>query len=118
MTNIAFLGLGAIGSRMAANLLKSDFMVSVWTRSPGPAETLKLLGATVATTQRATADGADIVVSMVRDDEASKEVWLNDTTGALGSMKASAIAIESSTFTVDWAQKLAATVAASGQRFL
>ena len=48
MTNIAFLGLGAMGSRMAANLLKFDFTVSVWNRSPGPDETLKLLGAAVA----------------------------------------------------------------------
>ncbi len=118
MTNIAFLGLGAMGSRMAANLLKFDFTVSVWNRSPGPDETLKLLGAAVATTPRAAADGADIVVSMVRDDEASKEIWLDDTTGALGSMKAGAIAMESSTITVDWARELAATVAASGQRFL
>ena len=44
MTNIAFLGLGAMGSCMAANLLKFDFTVSVWNRSPGPDETLKLLG--------------------------------------------------------------------------
>ena len=52
MTDIAFLGLGAMGSRMAANLLKSNFTVSVWNRSPGPDETLKLLGAAVATTTR------------------------------------------------------------------
>ena len=45
MTNIAFLGLGAMGSCMAANLLKFDFTVSVWNRSPGPDETLKLLSA-------------------------------------------------------------------------
>ena len=45
-------------------------------------------------------------------------MWLDDTTGALGSMKAGAIAMESSTITVDWAKELAATVAASGQRFL
>ena len=45
MTNIAFLGLGAMGSRMAANVLKYDFTVSVWNRSPGPDETLKLLSA-------------------------------------------------------------------------
>ena len=118
MTDIAFLGLGAMGSRMAANLLKSDFTVSVWNRSPGPDETLKLLGAAVATTPRAAADRADIVISMVRDDDASKEVWLDNATGALGGMKAGAIAMESSTITVDWAKQLATAAAASGQRFL
>ena len=101
MTDIAFLGLGAMGSRMAANLLKSNFTVSVWNRSPGPDETLKLLGAAVATTPCAAAARADIVISMVRDDDASKVVWLDNATGALGGMKAGAIAMESSTIIVD-----------------
>ena len=64
MTNIAFLGLGAMGSCMAANLLKFDFTVSVWIRSPGPDETLKLLGAATFADIRAViqAGGRDLTV--------------------------------------------------------
>jgi 3-hydroxyisobutyrate dehydrogenase len=52
MTDIAFLGLGAMGSRMAANLLKAGHRVTVWNRSPGPAEALALAGARIARTPK------------------------------------------------------------------
>jgi 3-hydroxyisobutyrate dehydrogenase len=34
MTKVTVLGLGAMGSRMAANLLKAGHAVTVWNRSP------------------------------------------------------------------------------------
>ena len=35
---IGFLGLGIMGSRMAANLVGAGYSLSVWTHTPGKAE--------------------------------------------------------------------------------
>lgn len=81
MSNIAFLGLGAMGSRMAARLLKAGHQVTVWNRSPDASEALAKLGAQVASTPRAAATKASFVIAMVRDDDASRFVWLDPESG-------------------------------------
>lgn len=106
MTNIAVLGLGAMGSRMAINLIKAGYSVTVWNRSAAAVEPLVAAGARQASTPRAAAIGADFVMAMVRDDNASHEVWLDAEKGALAGMNAGAIAIESSTLTAKWIREL------------
>lgn len=106
MSNVAVLGLGAMGFRMAENLLKAGNKVTVWNRSPGPALKLASDGARSAASPREAAESNDFVLSMVRDDDASREVWLDETDGALQGMKPGAIAIESSTLTPDWILRL------------
>jgi len=118
MADIAFLGLGAMGSRMAANLLRAGHRVKVWNRTPAAAEALVRAGAQWATTPREAASGAAFVVAMVRDDEASRQVWLNPETGAFAGMGAGAMAIDSSTLTVRWALELGQAAAQSGLDFL
>lgn len=118
MPDIAFLGLGAMGSRMAARLIGAGFAVTVWNRSPNIARPLADLGARVATTPRAAVQGADIVIAMLRDDEASRMVWLDTETGALGAMARGAIAVECSTLTVSHVRLLATEAARAGIRFL
>ncbi len=102
MTKIAFLGLGAMGRRMAARLLAEGHEITVWNRSPGPAEALKKEGASVASSPRRAAQGADFVISMVRDDEASASVWEHDREGAFLGMAEGTIAIEASTLSIGW----------------
>ena len=109
---IAFLGLGAMGSRMAKRLLGRGDAVRVWNRSPGPAEALAGEGATVAAKPRAAAQDADVVISMVSNDGAARAVWLD--AGALDGMKAGALAIESSTVTPDWIAELGRAAASRG----
>lgn len=106
MKNIAFLGLGAMGVRMAANILKAGHQVTVWNRTPSKADELVINGAKLAQTPREAAQDADFVIAMVRDDHASKEVWLDSDTGAFSSMKKGAIAIDSSTLSVNWVKEL------------
>jgi len=43
--NIAFIGLGNMGSAMATNLLKAGHTLSVYNRTPSRADALKPLGA-------------------------------------------------------------------------
>ena len=115
---IAVLGLGAMGSRMAVNLLKAGYTVTVWNRSPESTKLLAAKGANLATTPKLAAKSADIVISMVTDINASKAVWLDSETGALSGMVEGAIAIESSTLTVNWIKELAAEITGQGIGFL
>lgn len=110
MTRIAFLGLGAMGSRMAANLIKGGHEVTVWNRSSERVKPLADLGAATAGSPRAAA-AADIVIAMVRDDEASRRVWLASDTGAAEGMAAGAVAVECSTLSVGWVRELGAHLA-------
>ncbi len=118
MMTIALLGLGAMGSRMAANLLKAGFDVAVWNRGSDKARPLADLGATVAGSPRAAAMDRDVVISMVTDDGAARSIWLDGASGALGGLKAGAIAIESSTVTAGWIRELSVAVAKRGAELL
>jgi 3-hydroxyisobutyrate dehydrogenase len=111
---IAFLGLGAMGSRMAKRLLGRGDVVRVWNRSPAAAEALAGDGAVVVATPRVAARNADVVISMVSNDGAARAVWLDGETGALGGMKAGALAIESSTVTPGWIAELGRAAASLG----
>lgn len=118
MHTITVLGLGAMGARMATRLLDAGYAVTVWNRTPGRADALKQAGAQVAATPREAAQGADLVLGMVRDDDASRQVWLDEATGAVAALAPGRIAIASSTLTPGWAQTLGAAVEAQGARFL
>lgn len=118
MANISVLGLGAMGSRMANNLIKAGHQVTVWNRTPTAVQGLVDIGAKASETPREAATGADFVIAMVRDNEASRQVWLDNKTGALKGMTASAIAIDSSTLTAQWARELGVHFAERAVPFL
>src|SRR5271156_963909 len=114
---IAVLGLGAMGSRIATRLLGAGHPVSVYNRSPGPLRALEAAGAVAENTPRAAVEGAEIVIAMVRDNEASRALWCDQHNGALKGLDAGAIAIESSTLTPGWVKELAALVHKTGAGF-
>ncbi len=113
---IAVLGSGAMGSRIVQNLLNAKYQVVVYNRTESKVKSL-LQGAVYAATPREAATQADIVISMVTDNEASRKVWLEEETGAILGL-GNAIAIESSTLTVDWTRELAAEIESRGVAFL
>lgn len=112
MTRIAFLGLGAMGSRMATRLIDAGHSVAVWNRSIARVAPLVDRGSTAAESPRDAARDADVVLSMVRDDAASERVWLDPVDGALHALGEHSIAIECSTVSVP---HVAALAAAFGQ---
>jgi 3-hydroxyisobutyrate dehydrogenase len=114
MSKVAFIGLGAMGSRMAANLLKGDHEVTVCDLVPEAAKKLASAGAKTAASPKEAAQGNDFVLTMVRDDEASRQVWLDAKNGALAGMKPGAIAIEISTLTPAWIRELGAAIGKAG----
>lgn len=102
---IAFLGLGIMGSGMARRLLANGYPVAVFNRNPDKSKLLGAEGATVAGSPREAATQADVIISMVADDNASRSLWLGDQ-GALGAAKPGVVCIECSTVTVGWIREL------------
>ena len=121
-TKVAILGLGTMGSGMAANLLKAGFPLTVYNRTPAKARPLVDAGARLATTPADAARGASVIISMLADDAASRAVWLGPPdapeAGALEAAEKDAILIESSTVSPQWIAELAGLAAQRGLEFL
>ncbi len=113
MATIAFLGLGAMGQRMVRRLLDVGHSVYVYNRTASRADMLVEAGAHRAETPREAAAQAEIVISMVTDNEASKHIWLDPSTGAVNGLQEGSIAIECSTLTPEWARELSEVLTTS-----
>ena len=114
---IAFFGLGLMGSGMARRLLGGGFPLTVFNRNAAKAAALQSEGATVAASPREAAKDAEVVISMVADDNASRAMWFGEQ-GALASVTRGALLIESSTLTVEWVRELAREATAKGCELL
>ena len=103
--DIGFIGLGDMGSAMAANLLKAGHSVRVWNRSPQAATKLAALGATVVE-HPAQAFAGDAVLSMLADDAALRAVLLDG--GVLAGAAKGLVHVNLATISVALAEELAA----------
>ena len=117
MTRVAVLGVGVMGGGMARRLLAAGFPLTVWNRTTERTNPLKQEGAVRADTPRNAAASADVILSMVADDEASRAVWTG-TTGALDAARPGVLLIESSTLSPAWVEELATHASHRGCRFL
>lgn len=75
-------------------------------------------GAKPATTPREAAEGNEFIVTMVTNDVASRQVWLEAADGALLHMSSGTIAIDSSTLTPAWVRDLASVMSKVGVMLL
>lgn len=71
--DIAFLGLGRMGRELVPHLIDAGHRVTVWNRSPEPAETIGRRGARVAGSAAEAVSDADAVVSVLFGPEAVRE---------------------------------------------
>jgi 3-hydroxyisobutyrate dehydrogenase-like beta-hydroxyacid dehydrogenase len=103
---VAFLGLGIMGQRMAANLVKAGHEVSVWNRTPRSLE-----GARLAATPLEAAQGVEAVWMCVADTAAVERVLFGPD-GVEGALTAGMVVVDSSTIspsaTVSFAQRVRA----------
>ncbi|MGE0714915.1 MAG: NAD(P)-dependent oxidoreductase [Alphaproteobacteria bacterium] len=118
MRRIAFLGLGNMGVGMAARLVAAGHQVAVYNRTAARARPLAKLGADVAATPRAAAEGAEIVFSMVGDDPASRAMWLGRDGALSATLARKAWAVECSTISHRWVAELAKRAEARGVAFV
>jgi 3-hydroxyisobutyrate dehydrogenase-like beta-hydroxyacid dehydrogenase len=115
--NIAFIGLGNMGSGMARNLIKAGHTLSVYNRSKNRAEELKPLGARVASTPGEAAAGAEVAITMLADDHAVESVVFGKG-NVLDSLSPSAIHVSMSTISVALSRRLAAAHAERKQHYI
>jgi len=115
--SVAILGLGIMGSGMANRLLSANFSLAVYNRNHEKSVPFARAGAFVADTPRQAASRSQIILSMVADDAASRDVWMGEE-GALNGAAAGSVLIESSTLSGNWIQELAAKAAERGCQFL
>lgn len=108
MTNVAFMGLGRMGSGMAERLLASGHRVSVYNRTLSRMDALVRRGASAHTSPKDACVGADAVIAMVADDTASRDIWFGEDGVFAANPRAGILAIECSTLSHDWVMELAA----------
>lgn len=113
MADLAFIGLGAMGSRLARRLLDAGFTVTGYNRTPDKARALAAAGLRLAATPREAAAAADVVFTMVTDDEALRAVILG-ADGALAGLRPGATLVEMSTVSPAVTREIGEAVAAGG----
>ncbi len=111
MTHVTVLGLGIMGSGIAHNILKAGYPLTVYNRTKEKAAPLIAAGAQWADSPALAAQNADVVISVVGDDGASRSMWLGEH-GALGAMRPQAIGVECSTLSLEWVRTLHAAAQA------
>ncbi len=117
MARVAMIGLGRMGSGMAGRLLAAGHELVVANRTPERAGVLVAAGALLAGSPAEACAGAEAVIVMVSDDEASRAVW-DGPQGALAGLPVDAFAIECSTLSADRVRELAAAAVAARLRYV
>src|SRR6201985_2195347 len=109
MEKIAFIGLGIMGGPMARRLLAAGYPLTVWNRTTSRAEPLQAEGAEVAASPAEAVRDADVVITMLADPTAVREVM----DGIAGHLRPGATLIEASTIGPQALQEVAALLPGS-----
>ena len=113
---VGFIGLGRMGSGMAANLLKAGHEVTIYNRTQAKTQALAAQGAKRAESVAEACRG-DAVVTMLADDAAVERTVLTHD-GVVASLRRGALHISSSTISVALSQRLAEAHERERQRFV
>jgi 3-hydroxyisobutyrate dehydrogenase-like beta-hydroxyacid dehydrogenase len=115
---VAFLGLGIMGSRMAANLSRAGFELAVWNRTRSTAEQFAAEhGARLGATPAEAAEGATVIFTMVVDGPQVEQVLLGEN-GAAGGAAPGALCVDCSTIGPSAALEIASALEARGLRLV
>ena len=115
---IGFIGLGVMGAPMARHLIAVGHEVRVYNRTTAKAEAfVGAHGGSLALTPVAAADGADVVLSCVGNDDDLRAITLG-AGGAFGGMAKGTLFIDHSTVSAALARELAAEAEANGFSFV
>jgi 3-hydroxyisobutyrate dehydrogenase-like beta-hydroxyacid dehydrogenase len=117
MTTIGVVGLGAMGGRIAGRLLAQGNVVHGTNRTRAKADALITQGLVWCDTPRATAEGSDVVISMVTDGDALATVTQGPD-GILAGLVPGTVHIDMSTVSPHTSRRLAERVAARGAAML
>lgn len=115
--NIGFVGLGIMGSAMAANLVKAGFDLTVWNRTPEKCEPLVALGAVAVSTPRRVAERSDVVCAIMANPPAVVSVR-DGADGLLAGMGPGKGYVDLSTIDVETSKESARLARERGAMFL
>jgi 3-hydroxyisobutyrate dehydrogenase-like beta-hydroxyacid dehydrogenase len=113
---VGFIGLGSMGSGIAARLIEAGHTVAVYNRNAVKAEPLVKMGARLAASPAEAARG-EAVITMLADDHAVEHVVFGDE-GILAALKPGAIHISMSTISVALVERLERAHRDKGQRLV
>jgi 3-hydroxyisobutyrate dehydrogenase-like beta-hydroxyacid dehydrogenase len=102
---VGFIGLGAMGSRMAQRLIAAGFKVVVFDRARERMEAIAAQGAAKAPSPRMLATESDVIMSCLSNDEAVREIYEGDN-GVILSATPGSIVIEMSTVSPETSREL------------
>jgi 3-hydroxyisobutyrate dehydrogenase-like beta-hydroxyacid dehydrogenase len=114
---IGFIGLGIMGSRMAANLQKHGSSLVVFNRTRDKAEPLLGPCGTFSDSPAKVADQVDILFTMLANPEAVEEAALR-ANGFLNYLRPNALWVDCSSVNPSFSKKMAAAAAARQIRFV
>jgi 3-hydroxyisobutyrate dehydrogenase-like beta-hydroxyacid dehydrogenase len=118
MAKVAFIGLGVMGYPMAGHLARAGHEVCVFNRTAAKAEQwVAEFSGTSAATPREAADGAELVMVCVGNDEDLRSVVLG-ADGALAGMVTGALLVDHTTASANVARELAGYAAERQLGFL
>ncbi|NNC99279.1 MAG: NAD(P)-dependent oxidoreductase [Gammaproteobacteria bacterium] len=79
MSEISFIGLGALGSKIAITLIENDCQLTVWNRSSAKAEPLINRGAQWADTLEAAVSDSPIIMICIDNFETTQKIFSEET---------------------------------------
>jgi 3-hydroxyisobutyrate dehydrogenase-like beta-hydroxyacid dehydrogenase len=106
ISSVGFIGMGAMGQRMARRLVDAKFALTVFDRSAQQTKPLTDAGANASSSVRELAANCPVVISCLHDDHAVLEIY-SGSQGVLSAAKPGTIVIEMSTVSPDTSQTLA-----------
>jgi 3-hydroxyisobutyrate dehydrogenase-like beta-hydroxyacid dehydrogenase len=115
--NAGFAGLGRMGSAMARRLLDAGHSLTVWNRSASRSNELVAAGARRAGSPRELGESSEIVVTMVSDGDALREVLHGDD-GLLAGLGTGSVHVDMSTIGPAAAREFASEVTERGAAWL
>lgn len=109
--DVSILGMGRMGRALAGRILDGGHVVTVWNRSPGKAGELVARGAREAASVPEAVRGAEVVVTMLANDDAVRQVAIGDG-GVAATLGDDALYVDSSTVSPSLSSELAGAVGA------
>jgi 3-hydroxyisobutyrate dehydrogenase len=116
-TQIGFIGLGLMGSRLARRLHTTGWNIQAWNRSPQPAKEAQNEGIAIAATVAKLVSGSEMILSSLANDAAVRSVYLGKG-GVISAAKPGTVILEMSTISPELSRSLHQEARTGGLSFL
>src|SRR5580704_4075041 len=116
-TQVGFIGLGLMGSRLTRQLHSKGWNIQGWNRSSQPADELRMDGIAIAESMANLVAESDVILSSLANDAAVRSVYL-DNGGVLSTAEPGTVILEMSTISPELSRDLHREARTKGVNFL